>query len=61
MSDFREQQRNAAANIRSLKETCPYIFVEWQKLEQAKQNLRDAQRAVKAAKASWDALGKAPE
>lgn len=65
MSDFKEQfeeqQRQAAKNIREMKVVTPYIFPEWQKLQQATQHLREAHKAVAEAQREWDNLGKYPK
>lgn len=55
--DFEVQRKAAAANIRMLKVVTPYIFPEWQQVQQATDALRIAHQNLERAQSAWDRLG----
>ena len=50
---FMEQIDQAKREIRALKKTTPYIFNEWQRLQNAERKFADAERELKAARKAW--------
>ncbi len=55
--DFEKQRRAANKSIREMKISQPFIFPEWQRLQEAEDKLREARREVELAQKSWAALG----
>ena len=60
MTNYQKRMSNAIANARShmreLKRVSPYIFPEWQALQNAKDNLKRAKAELERAEAAWEAL-----
>jgi hypothetical protein len=56
--DFEEQRRSANRDIRDMKATQPFIFPEWQRIQQAVEAVRVANRDLEMAQAAWDRLGR---
>jgi chromosome segregation ATPase len=50
------QIESAKKQIRQLKKVTPHIFPEWQRLQNAKAELAEAQQRLEAAQAAWEAL-----
>lgn len=57
MSTLHERIESAKAQIRGHKKHIPYIFPQWQRLQNAKSNLEKAKLEYQQAKAAWKALG----
>lgn len=54
---LRRQIQQASESVRKLKRHSPYIFPEWQELQQAKDALQKAQKQYAAASKRWKDLG----
>lgn len=52
-----QQIANAKQSIKQLKKTSPYIFPEWQRLENAKSTLAKAEKELATARVAWFMLG----
>jgi len=52
-SGFIGRIEEAKRDIRKLKKSTPYIFNEWQRLENAKRKFAEAERELKAARKAW--------
>jgi len=50
---FIGQIEAAKRDIRKLKKSTPYIFNEWQRLENAKRKFAEAECELKAARKAW--------
>lgn len=55
--DFEKERKAANANIRELKITQPFIFPQWQRVQNATESLRDAQYELERALKEWNDLG----
>ena len=53
---LRDQIEDAKRHIKKLKRVSPYIFHQWQRLEQAKAQLKAARTEYEAAKKAWREL-----
>ena len=53
MAAFIGQIEEAKRDIQKLKKSTPYIFNEWQRLENAKRKFAEADRELKAARKAW--------
>jgi hypothetical protein len=56
--DFEEQRCSANRDVRDMKATQPFIFPEWQRIQQATDALREATKELERAQTAWDKLGK---
>lgn len=54
---LRRQIQQAEEGVRKLKRHSPYIFPEWQELQQAKADMQKAEVRYAAAKKQWKDLG----
>jgi hypothetical protein len=55
--DFEEQRCSASARIREMKIKTPFIFPEWQRVQQAMDRLREASKELANAQSAWERLG----
>jgi hypothetical protein len=55
-----EEMESARASVRRMKKHTPYIFNEWQRLQNAKKKLREARVELAAAITAWKNLGAKP-
>jgi hypothetical protein len=58
MNNINKQIKLAKKSIRRSKSATPYLFPEWQYLQQCKQRKIRAKEDYAAAKLAWDNLGK---
>lgn len=50
---FMSQFKQARQDVRQLKKTTPYIFHEWQRLQNAEAAFARAEHELKAARKAW--------
>lgn len=55
--NFEEIRALASESVEEMKVVTPFIFREWQELQEAVHDLRRATQRVKEAQAAWDRLG----
>lgn len=55
--DFENERRAANLSIRDMKVTQPFIFPEWQRIQQAVAAIQVANQELKRAQEAWDRLG----
>jgi hypothetical protein len=55
--DFEKERCAANAMIRHTKVTHPFVFPEWQRIQNAVDKIREANKELELAQAAWDRLG----